>query len=193
MPRAFYTFVCMEKEQVIEITKNWISQVVIGCHFCPFAAREMQRDTIRYYVEESEAKETCLATLITECERLNTDYTIETILVIFTQIATSFRSYLDLVGLSEKLLKKQNYEGVYQLASFHPDYRFSGSPASDAANYTNRSPFPVIQILREESISQALARYPHPPKTIPENNIIFARNKGLDYMKALKEASEKGI
>lgn len=183
----------MEEEQVIEITRNWINNVVIGCHFCPFAAREMQRDSIRYFVETSTAKEICLATLITECERLNTDKDIETTLIIFTRIATSFRSYLDIVVLSEKLLKKQKYEGVYQLASFHPDYRFGGSPANDAANYTNRSPFPVMQILREESISKALAHYPHSPETIPENNIAFARSKGLDYMRALKEASEQSV
>ena len=181
----------MNTEQAIEATRNWINKVVIGCHFCPFAAREMQRNSIHYRVEESLDKASCLLSLIRECERLDTEENIETTLLIFPNAVASFRAYLDLVALSEKLLKKQKYEGIYQLAGFHPDYRFSGSPVNDAANYTNRSPLPAIQVLREESISKALAHYPHKPETIPKNNVAFARSKGLAFMKALKESAEE--
>lgn len=181
----------MEKEQVIIHTKKWINNVVIGCNFCPFAAREIQRSSIYYQVEESKDKTACLTTLIGECERLDNDASIETMFLIFPDAFHSFQSYLDFLSLSNKLLKKQKYEGIYQLASFHPDYRFSGAPTNDAANYTNRSPYPMLQLLREESVEKALANYPGSAEEIPQRNIRFAREKGLAYMTNLKEESGK--
>ena len=181
----------MDKEQVIITTKKWIDIVVIGCHFCPFAAREVQRNSIYYQVEEKKDKATCLSALIKECERLDNDALIETTFLIFPDAFPSFRAYLDFLSLSNQLLKKQRYEGIYQLASFHPQYRFSGVPANDAANYTNRSPYPMLQLLREESIEKALAYYAGSAKEIPERNIRFAREKGLAYMKMLEEESGK--
>ncbi|MEI2747252.1 MAG: DUF1415 family protein [Ferruginibacter sp.] len=82
------------------------------------------------------------------------------------------------------MLEKEGYEGIFQLASFHPDYRFAGSKADDAANYTNRSPYPILHLLKEESIEKALEKFPDPEK-IPDKNIAFAREKGLEYMKNL--------
>ncbi len=181
----------MEKEQVIIITKKWIDNVVIGCNFCPFAAREVQRDSIHYQVEESKDNATCLLTLISECERLDKETAVETTFIIFLHHLQSFQHFLDFLSLSNKLLKKQLYEGVYQLASFHPNYRFSGAPANDAANYTNRSPYPMLQLLREESVEKALKHYAESAEEIPQHNILFAREKGLTYMKILKEESEK--
>ena len=85
-------------------------------------------------------------------------------------------------------MQKSGYEGVYQLASFHPLYRFAGSKADDAANYTNRSVYPMLHLLREASIEKALQHYAD-PEQIPENNIRFARGKGVLYMKALWDAA----
>ena len=79
---------------------------------------------------------------------------------------------------------KQGYEGVYQLASFHPQYRFADSPIDDASNYTNRSPYPMLHILREASIEKALLNYPD-PENIPERNIKLTRELGLEQMKKL--------
>ena len=76
-------------------------------------------------------------------------------------------------------MKKEGYEGVYQLASFHPLYRFKNAPAEDAANYTNRSIYPMLHLLREESIEEALRHYPD-PENIPEKNIHFTRTKYKD-------------
>jgi hypothetical protein len=81
------------------------------------------------------------------------------------------------------LLEAQDYNGVYQLASFHPNYCFDGSLKNDAANYTNRSPYPMLHLLRESSLEQALAHYPN-PEMIPENNIKLTRELGLEKMKS---------
>ncbi len=167
--------------------------MVISCQFCPFAAREIARNSIRYFVEESADKATCLLTLIRQCELLDADAAIETSFIIFPNAFHPFYSYLNLVSLSEMLLQKQRYQGVYQIAGFHPDYLFKSALENDAANYTNRSPYPMIQLLREESIEKALARYPASPESIPARNIIYARNKGLAFMKKLKEECNIGL
>ena len=93
--------------------------------------------------------------------------------------------------LSEKLLKKEGYEGIYQLATFHPLYLFAGSAANDPANYTNRSPYAMLHLLREESLTAAIDRYPDTTR-IPEKNIAYAQQKGLAAMKALREACMNG-
>ena len=173
----------MQAEQIITATQRWISDVVIGCNFCPFASREVERNSIHYHVEESNNKAACIATLIRECERLDSDNAIETTFIILPFAVPLFDSYLKLISASEKRMKRQDYEGIYQIASFHPDYRFSGASANDAANYTNRSPFPMMQLLREASITKALAHYGDNAQSIPERNIAFARKKGLAFMK----------
>jgi len=85
--------------------------------------------------------------------------------------------------MAEQLLVTQGYEGIYQLASFHPEYCFSGAETNDAANYTNRSPFPMLHLLRESSLEKALEHYPE-TENIPQHNVAFARDAGLDAMKA---------
>jgi len=90
---------------------------------------------------------------------------------------------LDFLELAQGLLEVQNYEGVYQLASFHPNYCFEGSAENDAANYTNRSPYPMLHLLRESSLERALANYKNPEK-IPDNNVKLTRELGLEKMKS---------
>ncbi len=177
----------MQSEEIISITKKWIADVVISCNFCPFAAREVERNSIEYRVEESNNKATCIDALLQECNRLQTDRTIETTFVILPNAVPLFDSFLKLIALSEKRLQQNGYEGIYQLASFHPLYRFRGASANDAANYTNRSPYPMLQLLREESVAKAIDHYPGSATSIPVRNIAFARKKGLAYMKALSQ------
>ena len=174
-------------EKVIEQTEKWITNVVVGCNFCPFAAREVKKKTIHYVVENDVEMRTCLEVFIKECIRLDNEPAIETTLIILPNAVEKFDDYLELVSLAESLLKKEGYEGIYQLASFHPEYRFAGAPAADAANYSNRSLYPMLHILREESIEKALEKYPN-PEMIPENNINFARGKGRAYMKMLRDS-----
>ncbi|RYG04686.1 MAG: DUF1415 domain-containing protein, partial [Chitinophagaceae bacterium] len=124
-------------DQAIHETQSWIVNVVVGCNFCPFAAREVKLDSIHYRVTDFVKPGPVLQALIDECKLLDTDPSVETGFVIITEGYQDFEDYLDLVELAEKLLKKEKYEGVYQVASFHPDYRFEGAPPDDPANFTN--------------------------------------------------------
>lgn len=173
--------------EVITQTKKWITDVVIGCNFCPFAAREVKQDRVRYEITETDDLAVALELMIEECRKLDADPSIETTLIIFPQGFPSFDTYLDLISLAEKTLAHYHYEGVYQVASFHPQYCFEGEEEDDAANYTNRSPYPMLHLLREESVEKALEKYPE-PESIPEQNIQFARKKGEAFMKALRNA-----
>jgi uncharacterized protein len=174
-------------ELVIMQTKKWITDVVAGCNFCPFAAKEIKQNTIHYQVETAVDPAVCLRAFLQECIRLDEEKNIETSLLIFPEAFQDFADYLDLVSLAEKLLKKEGYEGIYQVASFHPLYLFANAPADDAANYTNRSIYPMLHLLREERVEQALLKYPD-PEQIPERNIHFARGKGIAYMKMLRDS-----
>ena len=177
----------MNPEQIIDRTKKWIIEVVIGCNFCPFAAKVVKQQTIFFKVEENTGIEICLASFGHEMERLDNDPTIETSFLIFPNAFEQFDDYLNLVSLAEKLLKRKGYEGIYQLASFHPLYLFANSDEKDPANYTNRSIYPMLHLLREESIDKALANYKD-PESIPVRNANFAKEKGLAYMKLLRDA-----
>jgi hypothetical protein len=174
-------------EQIIDQTKKWIVDVVIGCNLCPFAANVVKQQTVFYRVETSTDTKTCLDSFIDEMKRLDEEETIETSFLIFPNAFEKFDDYLYLVSLAEKLLKQKGYEGVYQVASFHPLYLFANSEENDPANYTNRSIYPMLHLLREESIDKALEFYKS-PESIPQRNINFTREKGLVYMKMLRDA-----
>ena len=172
---------------IIDQTKKWIARVVIGCNFCPFASRELKRNSIHYQVEFSADLPGCVQSFINECIRLDQDETIETTLLIFPNAFQSFDDYLDLLALAERELRKTGYEGIYQVASFHPLYRFADSLENDAANYTNRSVYPMLHLLREKTIEKVLRHYSN-PEQIPKQNIQFAREKGLAYMQVLRNS-----
>ena len=177
----------IEQDLAITQTKKWINDVVIGCNFCPFAAQVVKQKTVFYKVETATATDICLESFLDEITRLDDDDTIETSFLIFPDGFKSFDDYLDLVSVAEQLLKQKGYNGIYQLASFHPRYRFAGEPDDDAANFTNRSVYPMLQLLREASIDRALEHYDD-PEAIPERNINFAREKGTVYMKMLRDS-----
>ena len=139
---------------------------------------------MRYVVIETTDFKTALTTLAEEFEFLNSHDNIETTFIIFSKGFIDFLQYLDLVDKGERLLTKEDYDGVYQLASFHPQYLFAGSTENDPANYTNRSPYPMLHILREDSITKALENFDD-ADSIPDKNIGFAKTKGIEYMKML--------
>ncbi len=177
----------LTSETIIHQTQNWIKSVVIDLNFCPFAAKALLQKTINYAVVTNENVNLVLECLHTEFAKLDTNPLIETSFIITPLIFNNFDDYLDLVNDANDLLQKLNYEGIYQVASFHPNYCFEDSNDDDAANYTNRSPYPMLHILREDSITKALSTYPH-AHLIPENNINLSRQKGLQYMQTLKAA-----
>ena len=152
----------------------------------------MLRKSIRYVILEDVTLESTLEALVKELHYLDTVEDIETTLLIFPSHFADFEEYLDMIDLAEKLSADQGYEGVYQIASFHPDYCFAGSDNDDPANYTNRSPYPMLHILREDSITKAVDNYPD-PEGIPERNIAFSKDKGLKYMQLLQAACLKVI
>jgi hypothetical protein len=174
----------------IDKTRNWIEQVVVGLNFCPFANRAVIGKTIHYEVLQEATLKDALEALVKAFHHLDTSTDIETTFIIFPNNFAKFKDYLTLVDLAEKLLRKQKLNGVYQIASFHPDYAFAGAPKSDAANYTNRSIYPMLHILRESSVTRALEYFPH-PENIPERNIKLAREKGITFMQALRESCMK--
>ncbi|MEP7143564.1 MAG: DUF1415 domain-containing protein, partial [Ferruginibacter sp.] len=155
-------------------------------NFCPFAANVVKQQAVFFQVETSAVPNVCIEAFLRETTRLDNEKNIETIFLIFPNSFKRFDDYLDLVSLAEKSLIENGYEGIYQLASFHPLYLFANSPENDAANYTNRSVYPMLHLLREESIDRALEHYKS-PENIPDRNINFAREKGLVYMKMLRD------
>lgn len=174
-------------ELIINQTKKWIVDVVIGCNFCPFAAYPVKKGLVHYAVEGGTSPQAILDTLLNECRRLDSDGGIETTLLILPNAVPVFEHYLLLLDEAERMLKRRKYEGIYQLASFHPQYSFAGVPVDDPANYTNRSVYPMLQLLREASLTLALEKYQH-PEEIPVNNVSFARQKGKLHMQALRDA-----
>ncbi len=177
----------MTDEVVVSQTIAWIKSVVIGCNFCPFAAKAMSRKGIRYVVLPNATIDITLEVLTSELQFLDRSDDIETTLIILPDDFTDFDSYLDLVRIVEELVTLEGYEGIYQIASFHPEYCFADADRDDVANYTNRSVYPMLHILREESITRAIGHYPDSHR-IPQRNIEYAHQKGLKYMQMLRAA-----
>ena len=165
-----------------EQTKVWLEDVIIGLNFCPFAKKEFVNNTIHYQVLTNIDLELSLEQLIAECKRLDDDSSIETTLIILADGFNFFDDYLDLVELGQQLLIAQGYEGVYQIASFHPDYVFADVDQNDESNFTNRSPYPTLHLIRENSLTRAVAAHPD-PEGIPDRNIELCYQKGSEYFK----------
>lgn len=168
-------------------TKIWLNTFIVPYAICPFAQKVIESDTLRYRVDETTTVESSLQCLFDECLLLDRDETIETTLIIYPQQFSDFDDFLDYLELAIALLNAQGYEGVYQLADFHPRYCFAETDELDPANYTNRSPFPMLHLLREASIEKALLDFEH-PEQIPERNIALTRQLGLVKMQALLAA-----
>ncbi len=177
----------MSAQQIEQHTEKWIKTLIIPYKICPFAQAVVEKQRLHYYVDYSMGVETALMGLVEECQRLDSDESIETTLLIYADLYADFDDFLDYLELANTLLETQGYVGVYQLASFHPDYCFEGADETDAANYTNRSPYPMLHLLRESSLEQALKDYPN-PESIPEHNLKLTRKLGLAKMQTLLAA-----
>ncbi|MCF8006581.1 MAG: DUF1415 domain-containing protein [Methylovulum sp.] len=172
---------------VLDATQQWLMRVVIGHNLCPFAKREVDLHRIRFYVDEHLNLADCLATCVEEWQYLDANETCETTLLCYAHAFSDFNDYLDFFYMAECLLADEGYEGMYQLASFHPDYCFNDAPADDPANYTNRSPYPMVHILREHSLTKAIDQHPN-AEEIPERNIALTRQLGLEAMQQLLDS-----
>ncbi|GAA5137358.1 DUF1415 domain-containing protein [Thalassotalea piscium] len=174
------TAVGQDAYQIAYQTKEWISQIIVGLNFCPFAKKELVNNSIYYYVAHQPKLKKLVQEFNEQCLFLYNHPEIETSLLIFPTGFADFQRYLELVDYCNDLIVSEGYEGVFQVASFHPMYCFEGEDYDDAANYTNRSPYPTIHLIREKSMEKVLAVYKQPEK-IPENNIRLARQKGHQF------------
>jgi len=161
-------------ELVISETNQWIEKIVIRHQFCPFAAKPYFAQDIGYRILIKPEMSRFADHFLAELHKLDHSERPETTLLIFPDSVQDFYDYLDLLADAEELLVDQDYEGIYQLASFHPHYQFAGTTPDDVTNKTNRSPYPIIQILRENSISKALENFAN-PEEIPVRNMEKAR------------------
>ncbi len=175
------------KQNLISVklqTKNWLDDFIINYNICPFAGKVVEENSLYYFVDTANNIADCLHHLINECQRLDINNNIETTLLIYTDNFNSFDDFLDYLDLANELLMAQDYEGIYQLASFHPDYCFAETDNNDASNYTNRSPFPMLHLIREASIEKFLKSFPD-PESIPVRNIELTRSLGRSKLQAL--------
>ena len=177
-------------QKIVQQTKNWVSEVVIGLNLCPFAAQPFNDNRIEYIVSHNDGIEQDLQELAVCFSILENKVEVETILLIFPQAYKPFDNYLELLYLANLLLDDLNLSGIYQLASFHPEYHFEGSDLNDASNFSNRSPYPMLHILREKSVERAIKSYNHVEK-IPEINVKNLQAIGFDVMQqTLKDIQE---
>lgn len=161
---------------------TWLDKVVIGESFCPFAKVPRQRNQIKLSICSDTNTSAILSTLAQACRDLDSDPNTETTLLALTHGLKDFYDYLDVLELAQQLLEELGYHGVYQLASFHPQYLFEGEPADSVSHYTNRAPFPMFHLIREASITEAL-KFVDEPESIPQRNIKHANTLGLAFFK----------
>jgi len=169
---------------IIRHCQQWIKTLVIGENLCPFAKTVFIQEKIHYHIDRNTAIADRLEALISECQRLDSQATLETTLFICPQGLSDFDDFLDLLAIAEPLLKAQGYEGIYQLASFHPQYIFANTQPDAAENYTNRSPYPILHLLRESSIEKALLHYSD-TEAIVEHNIALMNRLGTPHLQHL--------
>ena len=160
--------------------------MVVGMNLCPFAAQELEQNRVRFSVSDAETEEALLADLDAELAFLNAEPAIETTLLIHPRVLGDFAAYNQFLDIIDLLLEQSGNEGVLQVASFHPDYQFDGTAIDDAGNFTNRSPYPILHILREASLERAIASHPD-IDAVPEQNIQRMNALGSKQLKKLVE------
>lgn len=172
------------QEDIIQQTQCWLKSIIIGLNFCPFANKEFEQKTIRYTVSSGIDLESNLHALAEEFQHLDEHAKTETSLLIFNQGADDFDDFLELIDFSNQLLDDLGYRSSYQLAHFHPQYCFAEEEPDDASNYTNRSPYPTLHLIRETSMQRAIENHPD-TEAIPDTNIKLARELGADKLQSL--------
>ena len=149
-------------DRVVALTRAWVNRVVIGLNLCPFAKAPQVKGRIRYVHSEATTPQALLQTLADELRFLAQApiETVETTLLIHPQTLTDFARYADFTRRAEALVESLGLLGVLQIASFHPHYQFADAAPTDVTNATNRSPYPMLHLIREESIDRAVVAFP---------------------------------
>lgn len=189
----------MDTSLVINASQCWVETVVVRHGLCPFASRVLKNNGLRFFVSEATTNEALVDDLIKELLHLShhSRDEVETTLLIHPYVLTDFQAYNDFLDVVDAIIDEAGLHGVVQVASFHPDYQFADSDEDDAANYTNRSPFPMLHLLREASIDEAVRDWTAKGRNIediPLNNVETLRRMGVSLLeKQLLACKEPGV
>jgi uncharacterized protein len=178
-------------DECVAGTRLWLERAVIGLNLCPFAKAVYSKKQIRYAVTAAQTADELLAELAHELEMLEhmNPKEVETTLLIHPLAMTDFIDYHFFLGEAQAAVRNLGLDGVLQIASLHPGYEFAGTATDDIDNYTNRSPYPTLHLLRESSIDRAVAAYPDPAE-IFDRNIQTLRHLGHEGWRRLWLAGE---
>jgi hypothetical protein len=167
-----FTSTTTDINAITQQVEQWLNDVVIGLNLCPFAAKPQRNKQIKIFVSEASQEETLLEDILLQLIELShtEPEKLETTLVVVPNMLDDFWDYNLFIDWVEGLIKQQNWEGIFQVATFHPDYCFGGAEPEDDENLTNRSPYPIFHLIREESMEKVLKHYPD-PESIPDTNI----------------------
>ncbi|MEX0962841.1 MAG: DUF1415 domain-containing protein [Pseudohongiellaceae bacterium] len=176
----------MYREKIVESVRHWLESFVIELNLCPFAKRELAKGRVRFAVSDTESSERLLETLLEELDFLQSEPDIETTLLIHPEVLQDFYEYNQFLDLVDALLEQEGYAGIFQVASFHPHYQFADTAEGDAENYSNRSPYPILHILREASVEREVDSYPDIDE-VPRRNIALLRELGVAKLQTLLE------
>ncbi len=170
----------------IKIVERWLDEVVIGLNFCPFASKPRRNEQVRFITSKAISSEELLTDLQDELTLLDKSPAskIETTLLIVPEMLVDFYDYNQFLDLVDELLLQFEWEGIFQIASFHPDYCFADAEADSVENLTNRSPYPILHIIREDSIEKALESITDPDE-VYKRNIKTTKNLSAEQIKAL--------
>lgn len=155
---------------VLKATKNWFEQVVLGLNLCPFAHKPARENAIRFIHNSDQSLVALGDAVITEMAYLQQHPEIETSVIALSECLQDFDAYTSFLIQIERLIHNNAYEGLFQVASFHPDYQFTNTEANDTSNLSNRSPYPLLHIIREESLEKLIDQHPD-TQQIPIDNI----------------------
>ncbi|TWI06014.1 hypothetical protein IP90_00276 [Luteimonas cucumeris] len=175
----------------IAATQHWLQRAVIGLNLCPFAKAVVAKQQVRYVLSDATTPEQLLQQLGEELALLRDTPAeqIDTTLIVHPQVLADFLDYNDFLDLADGLVESMALDGVLQVASFHPQYQFAGSEPDDIANHTNRSPYPTLHLLREDSVARAVDAFPDPDAII-ERNIDTLTRLGHDGWRRLLAADD---
>ena len=176
----------METDDPVAVTLRWLERAVIGLNLCPFAKAVVARQQVRFVLSDADTPGDLLAQLGEELLWLRdaSAETVDTTLLVHPHVLNDFLDYNDFLGDADALVEALGLDGELQVASFHPDYQFAGSVVDDVENFTNRSPYPTLHLLREDSVSRAVDAFPD-PDAIVGRNVETLRRLGADGWRKL--------
>ena len=176
----------MTDEEVLKQTRQWLEKAVIGLNLCPFAKAVYVKNQVRLVVSHARHADDLLEQLDRELDLLvaTSADLIDTTLLIHPTLFPDFLDFNDFTELAEGVVDEHGLEGVLQLASFHPQFQFEGTEPDAISNYTNRAPFAMLHLLREDSVARAVAVFPE-AETIFEQNVKMLEKLGHAGWKAL--------